>query len=82
MRYIKKPIPIEAIEFTGDNREEILKFTNNQAIFKDENGFYILIIHTLEGDMIARKGCYIIRGIHGEYYPIQGDIFKETYDPI
>lgn len=82
MWYVKKPIPVEAIQFTGDNRAEILDFTKGKAIFKDENGTTVLIIHTLEGDMIARKGCYIACGPRDDYYPIQEDIFEATYESL
>ena len=38
------------------------------------------IIPTLEGNLIASPGVYIIRGIDGEYYPCKPDIFNETYE--
>lgn len=38
-----------------------------------------MIIHTLEGDMKASVGDYIITGVHGEQYPCKPDIFEETY---
>lgn len=41
-----------------------------------------MIIHTLEGDMKASVGDYIITGIHGEQYPCKPDIFEETYEPV
>ena len=41
-----------------------------------------IIIHTLEGDMKANVGDYIITGVHGEKYPCKPDIFEETYEPI
>lgn len=40
-----------------------------------------LRIKTLEGEMIANKGDWIIRGVKGELYPCKPDIFAETYDP-
>ena len=80
--YIKKPIPVRAIQYTGNNREEILEFTRGQAIFKDANGTKELVIHTLEGDMIAVPGSYVAEGPRGEVYPIREDIFKETYDEV
>ena len=40
------------------------------------------IIHTLEGDMKADVGDYIITGVNGEQYPCKPDIFKKTYEPI
>ncbi len=39
-----------------------------------------LVIHTLEGDMLARPGDYIITGVNGEQYPCKEDIFLKTYD--
>lgn len=41
-----------------------------------------MIIHTLEGDMIASQGDWIITGVHGEQYPCKPDIFEETYEAI
>lgn len=40
------------------------------------------IIHTLEGDMKANKGDYIITGVSGEKYPCKPDIFHLTYDRV
>ena len=40
----------------------------------------ILKIETLEGTMTANVGDYIIKGVHGEFYPCKPDIFKQTYD--
>ena len=39
-------------------------------------------IKTLEGDMIASEGDYIIKGISGEFYPCKPDIFKATYEEV
>jgi hypothetical protein len=39
-------------------------------------------IHTLEGDMKADAGDYIITGIKGEQYPCKPDVFWRTYEPI
>lgn len=40
------------------------------------------IIHTLEGDMKADVGDYIITGVDGEQYPCKPNIFEKTYEPI
>ena len=39
-------------------------------------------IHTLEGDMVANPGDWIITGVKGEQYPCKDDIFRATYDPV
>lgn len=41
-----------------------------------------IIIHTLEGDMLASVGDYIITGVNGEQYPCKPDIFEKTYEPV
>ena len=41
-----------------------------------------LIIETLEGDMIASKGDWIVTGADGEQYPVKPDIFKKTYELV
>lgn len=41
-----------------------------------------LIIKTLEGDMIAFKGDWIVTGVAGKQYPVKPDIFKKTYELV
>lgn len=75
MKYRKKPVTIEAVRWTGDNRKEIHDFCSD-AYTVDCS----LHIKTLEGVYIARVGDYIIKGIHGEFYPCKPDIFEKTYE--
>ena len=76
--YRKKPVEIEAIQYTGDNKQEILEYCNTTtlSIFQD------LKIYTLEGEEIVRPGDYIIKGVKGEFYPCHEGTFIRTYDPI
>jgi hypothetical protein len=41
-----------------------------------------IIIHTLEGDMKAEIGDWIITGVKGEIYPCKPDIFEATYEKV
>jgi hypothetical protein len=41
-----------------------------------------LVIKTLEGEMTASVGDYIIRGVNGEFYPCKPDIFSKTYEEV
>lgn len=90
-RFRKKPVEIEAIRWTGTNDEEIRKFLGWQGEndindwpaeyhFRSDDGAN-LTIHTLEGDMRASTGDWIIRGVQGEFYPCKPDIFEATYEP-
>lgn len=78
-KYRKKPVEIEAIQYTGGNLEQIKKFVDAQLISFDGD---FITIHTLEGDMLASKNDYIIRGVQGEFYPCKPDIFEQTYEEI
>ena len=80
MEYIKKQIVVKAIQYTGDNKIEILDFTNYTASLN--NPHQHLTISTLEGDMRAEAGDWIIKGIQGEFYPCKPDIFEETYEIV
>jgi len=82
-RYVKKPIEIEAVQWTGDNRREIFDFCTLSYFNTDfETGNLKLNIQTLEGNMEASVGDYIIKGIKGEFYPCKPDIFLLTYDEV
>ena len=78
--YVKKPVVIEACQWAGDNVEEIKEFVEPIAEYLEDE--QVILIHTLEGDMKANVGDYIIKGVKGEFYPCKSDIFEETYSKI
>jgi hypothetical protein len=51
-------------------------------MFATHAHFDELIISTLEGDLRASPGDWIIRGVKGEFYPCKPDIFAATYEPV
>jgi hypothetical protein len=81
VKYRKKPVEIEALQWLGDNYKEIKDFCNISFGVNETSGFN-LYVHTLEGIMKASIGDYIIKGVQGEFYPCKPDIFKETYDIV
>jgi hypothetical protein len=86
MKFRKKPVEVEVIQFTRLNWEEIQQFTNNTAhtltIERRINGKCTCVIPTLEGEHIANENDYIIRGVKGEFYPCKPDVFELTYEKI
>jgi hypothetical protein len=74
----KKPVEIEAVQYTGDNGQEICLFVG-EADRNEKNQF---LIHTLEGTMAADPGDWIIKGVKGEFYPCKPDIFEATYEEV
>ena len=78
MKFRKKPVVIEAIQWTGDNVEEIGEFL---AGVHWATAGRNAIIPTREGDMAASPNDWIIKGVAGEFYPCKPDIFAATYEP-
>lgn len=85
-QYRKKPVVIEAIQFTRNNINEVEAFTEYAAhtfqIERRIDGIATCIIPTLEGQHIATEGDWIIKGVQGEYYPCKPDIFEKTYEKV
>lgn len=57
-------------------------FRKKPVIIKAYQTSKKLIIKTLEGDMVASKGDWIVTGVDGEQYPVKPDIFKKTYELV
>ena len=82
-KFRKKPVVIEAIQFTDENKDIAFNFIRcNCAADKDDEGSPILKIQTLEGVMTATLGDWIIKGVNGEFYPCKPDIFEKTYESV
>lgn len=79
-QYRKKPVVIDAIQWTGDNIEEVAKFLGNRNFSWDK--LHGLQIHTLEGTHRATISDQIIKGVQGEFYPCKLDIFESTYEAV
>lgn len=84
MKYRKKPIVIEAIQFTKQNISECRDFLGKDLISEPVIGgeTFRLTIFTLEGNHTASLGDYLIRGVKGEHYPCKPDIFEMTYEKL
>jgi len=91
-KYRKKPVVVEAVQWNGCNYDEIDNFIKStphhfEQIRTSNTSFGFstisaLVITTLEGDMTAVPGDYIIKGVNGEYYPCKPDIFEKTYEKV
>lgn len=64
------------------NTMKTKKYRKKPVVIEAYQTDKVLTIHTLEGDMIASKGAYIITGVDGEQYPCKPDIFEKTYEPV
>jgi len=81
MRYRKKPVEVDAVQYGPFSPPtiEIVQFLADAEWGVCEDG---ILIKTLEGEMLARVGDYIIRGVKGEYHPCKPDIFVATYETV
>lgn len=95
MKARKKTVVVDVERFTADNYETICRFItlpwgpdglhgveNDLGIEADTGEKFALVIPTLEGDMLALDGDYIIKGVNGEFYPCKPDIFEKTYEIV
>ena len=78
--YRKKPMLVEARQFTGDNFQELQYWGNDFVALSDYNEDAICV-HTLEGPVWGERGDYIVKGVRGEFYLCQKDIFEGIYEP-
>lgn len=94
-RWRKKPVVIDAVQFTGFSDEhgswqfsvmpvpawlhEAFESDVIQPNLKAPHN--PLDVHAIEGVMSLNKGDWIIRGLDGGLYPVRPDIFAATYEP-
>lgn len=85
-KYRKKPIVVEAIQFTGFLCvPNIKKFVNDGSLKVTDlvnSNVPRIEIETLEGNMLVNEGDYIIKGVDGEFYPCKAEIFEKTYERL
>lgn len=92
MKYRKKPVVIEAIQWDGNNEIQIMNFVGKALkVSIPPSGFELdheltneminIFIPTLEGEMRADRKDFIIKGVAGEFYPCKPEIFEATYEP-
>lgn len=80
-RYRKKPVVVEAAgPITVDNVADIARWADADY-WGPESPMPAIFVETLEGEMRADLGDWIIRGVQGEFYPCKPDIFAATYEP-
>lgn len=79
LKYVKKPVTVEAVIWTGNNTTEIVDFCVDCYTYQKNNKPQ-LMIRTLEGPMSASIGDYVIKGIKDEFYACKPDVFLLTYD--
>ncbi len=85
MKFRKKPVVIEAFCLGVDCIPDWFMdrvFVNEIILHGERKDLQHAVISTLEGNMRADKGDYVIQGVKGEIYPCKPDIFQATYERV
>ena len=93
MKFRKRPVVIEAVQFTREIAEKYLfdgeplprgVALGSASYHRKDRKLYSsrFVVRTLEGEMEATFGDWIITGVKGEVYPCKPDIFEQTYEKV
>lgn len=80
-KYRKLPVTISAWQLTTDSLMDIVDLLDDNLLSWEDDPVKI-VIKTLEGNMTAQDGDWIICGVNGEFYPCKPDIFDKTYEHV
>ena len=87
-RFRKKTVIVEAVRWTGANRQEILDFVGSERVtFSASNpspkpGEQYFILSTLMCEIAVFPGDYVVKEIHGGFLPYRPDWFAEAHEPV
>lgn len=84
-KFRKRPLVIDAIQWTEDNKNEVLEFVGEDGYYTELIGARegpAFVLQTLEGRAFVMPDDWVIRGIKNEIYPCKPDIFEETYEEV
>lgn len=81
-KFRKRPVEIDAVQWTGENVADVATLFGDGRVLVTATHPHRVVIQTLEGEMLASPGDYIIRGIAGELYPCKPEIFAATYEAV
>jgi hypothetical protein len=89
VRYRKRPIEVDTVQWTGHNEAELVTFTSGGFCLVDPDGgdftpdvtaqVYDRLHDTWMG---VKTGQHIVTGVQGEHYPIAEDVLAETYELV
>ncbi|MGW5408993.1 hypothetical protein [Streptomyces spiralis] len=88
VRYRKRPVVVDTVQWTGHNADQLRAFTGNrfEALEPEDRAddpeMTAQVLDVLHSTWVGVKtGQHIVRGVKGEFYPIAEDVLAETYEP-
>lgn len=95
LRYRRRPLVIDAFQMTAEHRWSNTGWPDwlNRAWTIGDEGTgglfpgwpsaeFPLKVVSLEGVLTVNENDWIVRGVAGELYPVNPDIFERTYAPV
>lgn len=91
MIYELKSKTVEAIQWTGNNLEEIMSFLGSEFSYQDNTAYFtakfsydpssrkLFIFSLNNGQLEVTVNDYIVKNAFGEYYPCRRSIFEKAY---
>jgi hypothetical protein len=96
-RYRKRPVEVEAVQVTAENVNDVCGWINDgvdemkqpdarsavyERFFFGRPETMVVTVPTLHGDAEAVEGEWVVRGPKGDFWPVRGDIFEESYQEV
>ena len=82
MKYRKKPIVIEAFRYLAEEPPNWFLSGIVNGLISVNISKESCTIKTLEGNMSARRGDWIIKGTANELYPCKNKVFEDCYELV
>lgn len=78
----KKPIEVQAIQWTGDNLEAVRAFLGTAMPYNQPDAENVIWVETLEGMIGYTVGYWLIKGVEDERYGCKAEVFARTYEQV
>lgn len=85
-RFRKRPVVIDAMLLDLDSVNDVIWWIKSgggkahRNVRRSDHAI-VVVIETLEGDMAADLGDWVIKGVENEFYACKPAIFEKTYEP-
>lgn len=78
-KFRRIPREVEAEQIREDNAAEIAIWCDGRFVRGVDGP--VIFVRTLNGEVRAHEGDWIIKGVQGDFYPCANSVFIESYEP-